>query len=309
MSRRKRMQRPNRASATLPSRPATTLRDAQGRLHLVLQRDPRSGHEAVALRAPLFAEAWQDELSVGTANTARAVLRAEPNLERTVELARNAMAATSRLADALLSRAPAGAVACRAGCDHCCHQPVGLTPPEALAILAYLRQTLASDELAAVAARLADRERKTRGLSSAERFSPEQPCPFLDEGKCSIYEVRPLACRGMNSLDADECKTRLRDADARAAFLASGSGGRSFMEPIRAVHAVSAGLQLSLSELYGLDMRPLELTWALDLLLNGPASSATEWLSGEQPFESALGGDNAVPELSGVLPESRARIK
>ena len=60
------------------------------------------------------------------------------------------------------------------------------------------------------------------------------------------------------------------DPEARAAFLAAGVGGRSFMEPIRAFHAVSAGLQLGLSELHGLDMRPLDLTAALDLLLNGP---------------------------------------
>jgi len=302
MSRRKRRERPARASAAPSPRPATTQRDAQGRVHLLLERDPLSGQESIALSAPLFQEAWQDELSVGTANTARALLRAAPSVERTVELARNAMAATSRLAEALLARAPAGAVACKAGCDHCCHQPVGLTPPEALAILAHLRQTLAREELARVAARLSQRARETRGLSSAERFSPDQPCPFLDHGQCSIYEVRPLACRGMNSLDAEECKTRLRDPGARAAFLAQGSGGRSYMEPIRAFHAISAGLQLSLAELYGLDMRPLELTAALDLLLNGPESSAADWLSGQRPFESALGGDNAVPELSGLAP-------
>jgi len=105
----------------------------------------------------------------------------------------------------------------------------------------------------------------------------------------------------MNSLDSEDCKRRLREPDARAEFLASGSGGRSFMEPIRAFHAVSAGLQLSLSQLYGLDMRPLELTLALDLLLNGPDSSVADWFSGQQSFEAALGGDNAVPELSGVL--------
>jgi Fe-S-cluster containining protein len=309
MSRRKRPERRARTSAALQPAPAKTLRDSQGRLHLVLTRDPVSGNEAVALRAPLFRETWQNELTVGTANTARALLRAAPSVERTVELARNAMAATSRLAEALLSRAPAGAVACQAGCDHCCHQPVGLTPPEALAIAAHLRQTLGKGELAAVAARLAQRQRETRGLSSAQRFSPDQPCPFLDQGRCSIYEVRPLACRGMNSLDAEECKTRLRDPEARAAFLAHGSGGRSYLEPIRAFHAISAGLQLGLSELYGLDMQPLELTLALDLLLNGPQSSSAEWLRGNHPFESALGGDNAVPELSGVLASARPEPK
>ncbi|HYQ44181.1 MAG TPA: YkgJ family cysteine cluster protein [Polyangiaceae bacterium] len=300
MSRRKRQR--GRAHAAIAAAPRPSIeRDSQGRVHLLLQRDPRTGDELVALKAPLFREPWQDELSVGTANTARALLRATPSVERAVELARTAMAATSRLGEALLARAPAGAVACRAGCDHCCYQPVGLTPPEALAIAAHLRQSLAPEELVLLAARLSERVRETRGLSSAERFSPEHPCPFLERGQCSIYEVRPLSCRGMNSLDAEECKTRLRDPVARAAFLERGSGGRSFMEPIRAFHAISAGLQLGLSELYGLDMRPLELSLALDLLLNGPDSSAVDWLNGLRPFEAALGGDNALPELGGVL--------
>jgi len=305
MSRRKRQQNRARAAGAASPRPAPTQRDSKGRVHLTLQRDPRTGHESIALDGPLFREPWQDELSVGTANTARALLGETPNVERAVELARTAMAATSRLGEALLSRAPAGAVACQAGCDHCCYQPVGLTPPEALAIAAHLRQTLTPEALLVLAARLAERVRETRGLSSAERFSPDHPCPFLARGQCSIYEVRPLACRGMNSLDAEECKSRLRDPAARAAFLERGSGGRSFMEPIRAFHAISAGLQLSLSELYGLDMRPLELSLALDSLLNGPESSPGEWLNGLRPFEAALGGNNALPELGGVLDSAR----
>lgn len=304
MSRHKRRQRQAGAATTPVARAPQTERDARGRVHLVLRRDPAGGGESVALRAPLFREPWQDELSVGTANTARAILRDAPSAERAVELARTAMTATSRLADALLAQAPAGSVACKAGCDHCCHQPVGVTPPEALAIAAHLRQTMTQPELAALGQRFSRCRQETRGLSSAERFSPDHPCPFLVHGECSIYEVRPLACRGMNSLDAQECRSRLRDPVARAEFLERGSGGRSFMEPIRAFHAVSAGLQLGLTELYGLDMRPLELTAALDLLLNGPATSVADWLDGKRAFESALGGDSAVPEPStGLEPE------
>jgi Fe-S-cluster containining protein len=266
-------------------------RAADGRLHLVLHRDPVTGAEGVALARPIFDEAWQNDVAAGAANTARSELRDTPSVERAVALAVHVMAATSRLTEGLLARAPQGAVACKAGCDHCCYQSVGVTPPEALAIRDHLRQTLPAADLATVAAHVADRNQRTRGLSSDERFSPEHPCPFLSEGRCSIYEVRPLACRGMNSLDAGECATRLRDAAARAAFLADGSGGRSFMEPIRAVHAVSAGIQLGLSELYDLDMRPLELTAAMHLLLNGPATAADDWIAGKRPFDSAVRGD------------------
>jgi hypothetical protein len=128
---------------------------------------------------------------------------------------------------------------------------------------------------------------KSRELSSTERFSPDHPCAFLEGGRCSIYEVRPLSCRGMNSLDATECETRLRDPAARADFVAHG-GGHLFVEPVRAFRAVSAGLQLSLAKLYRLDSRPLDLVIVMDLLLRNGAALSNEWIGGRQPFDSAL---------------------
>jgi Fe-S-cluster containining protein len=270
-------------------------------------RDPTTGQELVALRRRVFEEAWQDELVAGAATTARAVLRERPSVDGTVELARSAMAGTSRLAEGLLARAPAGAVACRSGCDHCCHQSVGVTPPEALAIWQHLSSTLSSSALAEVASHVAATHDRTRGLASHDRYSPDQPCAFLRESVCTIYEVRPLACRGMNSFDADLCARRLRDPATRSAFLAdpAGLGPSSFLEPIRAFHAISAGLQLGLAELYGLDMRPLDLAAALDLLLSGPASQAQAWIDGGSPFASARGGDSShqpgIHRLSGAL--------
>ena len=294
-------------------RPAAR-KDAAGRVHLALVRDPATGNEFVTLGKRVFEHGWQNDLVTGAANTVRGTLRDDPTVEGVVALARNAMAATSKLADGLLAQAPAGAVACQAGCDHCCYQSVGATPPEALAIWDYLRGTLSKAELATVAARLAGAHARTRSLSSSDRFSPEHPCPFLQSGRCSIYEVRPLACRGMNAFDADQCSKRLRDPDTRAVFLADPDslGANSFMEPIRAFHAVSAGLQLGLSELYQLDMHPLDLTAALDLLLNGAPSLAREWLEGRTPFQSARGGDSSrepgVHRLSGALAPQIAQI-
>ena len=256
-------------------------------MHLALLRDPATGSESLQLTRPVFEEPWQNELVLAVANTVRSFCKSRPDGERTVALAEHLMAATSRLADGLLASAQA-TVACKAGCDHCCHQVVGVTAPEALAIAQHVRQHWSPGELSALAARVADEFQRSRGLSSAERFSPEHPCPLLNAGKCSVYEVRPLACRGVNSLSESDCATRLREPEARAAFLANGSGGQSYLEPIRAFHAMSAGLQLGLSELYHLDMRPLDLTAALQLLLNGAASSQSDWLAGRKSFELAV---------------------
>lgn len=283
--------------------PAIARTDDEGRVHLELHRDP-SGAAFVALTEAIFEDAWQNEIAQGAANTAYATFAGQPTVARAVELARSVMASTSNLADGFLARAPAESVACKAGCDHCCHQLVGVTPPEALAILSYLRATRSRDELASLASRVTAAREKTRGLSSRERFSPDHPCVFLEAGRCSIYEARPLSCRGVNSLDAGECAKRLRDPDARAEFLTSGAGSHTFQEPIRAFHAVSAGLQLGLSELHHLDMRPLDLIAAMHLLLTGGDSIPRNWIAGGAAFEPALGGDNTgelgAVELSGV---------
>jgi hypothetical protein len=109
----------------------------------------------------------------------------------------------------------------------------------------------------------------------------------------------------MNSLDASECAKRLREPEARAAFLANSLGPHSFLEPIRAFHAISAGLQLGLAELYHLDMQPLELTAAVHLLLTGPHSLPAQWIAGESPLASARASDKTddvrMRALSGVL--------
>lgn len=283
-----------RAAAARKRSKERAFRDEAGRVHLVLQRDPASGAEHVALKAPLYDQAWQNELVASAANTVLGVLRREPTLDRVLELTRGAMASTERLIAALLARAPAGAVACKAGCDHCCYQVVGVTAAEALTIYAHLRATRSAAELERLKAHVAALDERARGLSSAERFSPEHPCAFLEGGSCTIYEVRPLSCRGMNSLDAGECESRLREPAGRAEFLAQGHGGHCFLEPIQAFRAVSAGLQLGLSELYHLDVRPLDLLAVMRLLLESDAAAPGDdalgnaWTHGQQPFGPAL---------------------
>ena len=66
--------------------------------------------------------------------------------------------------------------ACRAGCSSCCHYNVSVFPLEAR----YIEEWSGHKRLPARA--------------SAADFHGT-PCPFLKGGQCSIYEVRPMACR------------------------------------------------------------------------------------------------------------------
>jgi len=301
----KRPRETRRARRVAASRrsPTPVHRDLEGRTHLLVHRDALGRTERLALSEPLFTEEWQNTVAVAAASTAHGLLCEDHSLRGAVKLARSAMAGTSKIAEGALARSPERPPACRSGCAHCCYQAVGVSAPEVFAIHDHLRATRTPAELAAVVRRVREADDRTRGMTPAARLSPELPCPLLEAERCSIYEVRPLACRGKNSLDAALCERTLREPEARAELLAGTLTVPCFREPIRAFHAVAAGLQLALAELHGLDVAPLELTAALCTLLEDPERVAERWLAGEHPFEAARGGDGghnaALRELSG----------
>ncbi|MCA8975902.1 MAG: YkgJ family cysteine cluster protein, partial [Planctomycetes bacterium] len=104
--------------------------------------------------------------------------------------------------DALLAALPhRHLAACDRGCSHCCHLPVGVTFAEARALGAALgsRPGLMQAVLAAA--------RSSAGLDWDALAG--LPCPLLRDGSCALYEVRPVPCRALSSLDADACAAAL----------------------------------------------------------------------------------------------------
>jgi hypothetical protein len=305
---RKEAKRAARKEATRSKSQARVQRDAFGRAHLVVHRDERGRPTRLALSRPLFNDSWQNEVAAGAAAMAHGILSQGHTVENAAELGRSAMSGTSKIAEGALRLAPEHALACRPGCAHCCYQAVGVTAPEVFAIHEHLRATRTLADLAVTARRIREADDVTRGMSSTARLSPAHPCPFLQDERCSIYEVRPLACRGKNSLDASACERTLREPDARDAFLAGRLAVPCYVEPIRAFHAVTAGMQLALHELHELQAAPLELTVAMRLVLDDPDGTARAWLAGADPFAAARGGDvSADPrilELAGRAPEA-----
>lgn len=104
-------------------------------------------------------------------------------------------------------------IPCRAGCTACCHGPFDISPADA----ELLREGLAalpSKERAEVRVRadlLLTRMRELapgweapwdvtalgeEGFDRVAEALAEAPCPLLgDDGKCRVYEYRPLVCR------------------------------------------------------------------------------------------------------------------
>lgn len=103
-------------------------------------------------------------------------------------VARRVIKITQQLADKV---APLSA--CGNGCSYCCHQSVGITTWEAAQIGYYIKRTPAP---------AVDADWRDGGAAFRERYA-RQACPFLKAGRCSIYAVRPHACRITYSMADD----------------------------------------------------------------------------------------------------------
>jgi hypothetical protein len=87
--------------------------------------------------------------------------------------------------------------ACGKGCGWCCHQRVGATAIEVLYIADKLRQRA---DTAPLIARL-------------DAWPQGRACALLVDGACSIYDIRPLKCRGLYQVDARWCMTTYAKMD------------------------------------------------------------------------------------------------
>jgi Fe-S-cluster containining protein len=173
--------------------------------------------------------------------------------------------------------------ACAAGCAWCCYQQVAASPAEAVAIARHVLQTFSPVALSALKVRLADLDVASRGLSAADRAQLKQPCAFLDNGRCTVYAVRPLRCRGVYSRDAEHCRWAMENPDQ---IFGSpdrhGKPGPYPVEPAKIMDAALTGLARALRD-QGLAWGALDLTAALRLSLDSP-DVAERYLAGEPVF-------------------------
>ena len=97
------------------------------------------------------------------------------------------------------------AVACRKGCDDCCHALFDLAPMEAISLaLAFLDLPRATrrevrrrgEKAAAIFDQAMGRAFSQQGNARLQELSLARvPCPLLEAGGCLLYPERPLTCR------------------------------------------------------------------------------------------------------------------
>jgi Fe-S-cluster containining protein len=219
----------------------------------------------------LDARRWQRLRTVAILRTSRTPLDVIAVAES------GACIAAEATEEALKRQPPRRPFACREGCAWCCHKMVGTTQPEVFRIARFLQDTLPADAYAATVARVEKIKQERERLRIDGWAAKRLPCALLVDGRCSVYPVRPLTCRGFNSSEAAACERSVVSRDR---------GKVPIFEPqLRIATFVLDGTRAGLAEL-GMKSDLLELNAALGIAF-GLADAETRWLQGEPVFASA----------------------
>jgi Fe-S-cluster containining protein len=180
--------------------------------------------------------------------------------------------------------------ACEPGCSACCRNvAVDVTPLEAFVVADYLRANLDATQREAVTARLAVNAQARSQMSANELRRVRLTCAFLNEqGRCSVYAARPLACAGAFSMSRQACHLA-------AEHPASPAAQQVPFDPYTKTWTmgVSGGLQRALVEA-GLDGNLYELSSAVLRALETP-DAVERWLRREDVFHGCTCTDAHSP--------------
>ncbi|MFP3867581.1 MAG: YkgJ family cysteine cluster protein [Desulfobacteraceae bacterium] len=174
-------------------------------------------------------------------------------------------------------------VACKAGCSYCCYHQIFISPPEAFLIGDYLRRKFTDQDRRMLAVKVKKNMQLLEGkdLEAIVRSRPQLECIFLQNNRCSLYEVRPMGCRAWSSRRAEQCKIGLETGDPLA-------GIGSYIHRQKLSVAIHTGLLQGTQEM-GLESGYMGLAHAVNILLHEDLDNLTaRWLNGEEVFSSIL---------------------
>jgi Fe-S-cluster containining protein len=160
------------------------------------------------------------------------------------------------------------ALCCRAGCTYCCGLRIEVSAPEIFLIAKHLMEDTDPIDRNRFTAKIQVLAEKAPKMTAVEWAASECVCPFLEQGRCAIYSVRPLSCRGWSSTDIEWCKSAITKPDTAT------QEGNVFTW---IAFGIEAGLRQGLTE-SGLEGGLVELNTGLDLVLR-KRSTPSDWLT------------------------------
>jgi Fe-S-cluster containining protein len=252
-----------------------------------MPRKPRPlGRKAKRVRPSARPKRFTEEPVVIRARIAAAgeslkILSGPPAALSTIELARSINELTDRSIRQVHAACHDGhRVACQSGCTYCCMVPVAASAPEVLAITTFVRERFNEERRAALDRRVEANIAATEGMDMSQRDRVRLDCPFLEAGKCTVYEVRPIACRGYSSYSVEDC---------REDFEHPGTGVEEHTNGLRELvfGATREGLAIA-CKLASVEHRLLELVRAYKIA-SEDSTLAETWRSRPGAFETATG--------------------
>ena len=158
--------------------------------------------------------------------------------------------------------------------------PVAASAPEVLAIATFVRERFDEERQAALDRRVEANISATEGMDMSQRDRVRLDCPFLEAGKCTVYEVRPIACRGYSSYSVEDC---------REDYEHPGTGVEVHTNGLRELvfGAIREGLAIACKSA-SVEHRLLELVRAYKIA-SEDSTLAETWRSRPEAFETATG--------------------
>lgn len=96
-------------------------------------------------------------------------------------------------------------VDCKKGCEWCCHQPVFALQHE-MDYLNHFIDIQFNESQKQIIAEKAEKKKQAFGfLNEKELLNAKFPCPLLENGACTAYKARPMACRIYLSYNVKSC--------------------------------------------------------------------------------------------------------
>lgn len=94
---------------------------------------------------------------------------------------------------------------CSKGCFWCCHQPVFALSYELDYLNYFITKNFDKQKQGEIRKRAVDKKTKLQSLNEKDLLNSKFPCPLLENGACSAYEARPMACRIYLSTNLKTC--------------------------------------------------------------------------------------------------------
>ncbi len=178
-------------------------------------------------------------------------------------------------------------IACHKGCASCCTLRVTATAPEILLIVRYLHANTKQDSYLNLHKRVAKTNKITCGQNETQRVKQQCPCPFISRGVCTIYPVRPLACRGHACYDKKAC---IEAAAGRLQQL-------PISEPYQYMRSLIQNALQSAMRDAGYAWASFEMIQAVSMGLSHPEIEGL-WLSGKDVFFPATVDEVSLSEMA-----------